>query len=114
MRDQERNIVAPLTQRRQFNRNYVQAVIKVFAKVSLFDLLLQRFVGGCYHADVYVHWCVVADAPHFFLLEHAQQPALQDWRHRTDFIEKNCASVSFLEKPLFISQCARERASPMT
>src|SRR5439155_26593826 len=42
---QQGNILSTLAQRRQMNRNYMDAIIKVFAKAMLSDGLLQILVG---------------------------------------------------------------------
>src|SRR2546425_10984251 len=42
---QQGNILSTLAQRRQMNRNYVNAIIKVFAKAVLSDSLFKILVG---------------------------------------------------------------------
>jgi hypothetical protein len=47
VRRQRRNILTPLAQRRQFERDHIQAVIQILAKRAAPDLGRQIAVGGC-------------------------------------------------------------------
>jgi hypothetical protein len=46
MRDQWRYVLAPLSQRRNFDRENPQTIEQVLAKVTVVDLLLQVPIGG--------------------------------------------------------------------
>ena len=52
MLNQQRNIIGPLSKRRQFNREHLQAIIQILAKVAFFYHRLQVLIGRCDHAYV--------------------------------------------------------------
>src|SRR5205085_1983804 len=111
MRDQEGNVVAPLTQTGQLDGNDVKTIKEVLTKRALFDFLLERLIGGSHHPNVHQHRCVITNAPDLMLLQDAEQTALQQRRHGTNFIEKNRASVGFLKQTFLIVYGAGERAA---
>ena len=113
VRDQQRDIIPPLAQARELDRNHVEPIVQVLTKSSFFDPLFQRLVGGRHHANVYMNGNVLTHAPDFPLLQNAQEPALEHRRHRADLIEKDGAPIGFLEQTLLIIDRAGERAAAM-
>src|SRR5207253_10553265 len=59
---QQGNILSTLAQRRQMNRNYVNAIIKVFAKAVLSDSLFKILVGRGDQPNVYFDCLLSAEA----------------------------------------------------
>jgi alpha-D-ribose 1-methylphosphonate 5-triphosphate synthase subunit PhnL len=85
---QQRNVLAPLAQRRQLRRDHVEAVVQVLAELAAGDRLLQVAVGGRDDAHVDLARSVAADGPHLAFLQHAQQLDLQLQRHVADLVEE--------------------------
>ena len=74
---QQRDVLAPLAQRRQRDRDDVQAVVEVLAELAFLDHLAQVGVGGRDDARVELDRARLADALDLPLLERAQQLGLQ-------------------------------------
>ena len=73
MRHEGRNVLAALSQRRQLNRKYIQAKIKVTAKLAISHHLRQVAMGRSYEADIHVVSLTAAQAFEFLLLQYAQK-----------------------------------------
>ncbi len=114
MADEQRDVLLALAQRRQVDGDDIQAIKQVFAEAAVLDLLLELLVGGGQHADIDVDRRVVADASDFFLLQNAEQPALQNRWHGADLIEENRAAIGLLKQPLLVVDRAGERTLAMT
>ena len=100
MLHQQRNVVAPLAQRRQLHRDDVQAVEQILAERAVRDHLREVAVGRGDDAHVDLDRVRVADALELALLQHAQQLRLQRRAHRPDFVEEERALVRLLEAAL--------------
>jgi len=96
--DQQRDVVRSLAQRGHLNRDHSQAVVKVFAEVSAFDLVAERLVGRGEHADIDGDVLGIADPPDLPFLQHAQEFGLERLRHRIYLIEENRPAFRFLEQ----------------
>ena len=107
---EQRHVFEPIAQRRNFHRDDSEPVIKILAERAVLHLRLQRFVRRADHAHIDRRALVVAHAPHFALLQHAQQLRLQRSRHRVHFIEENRPEVRLFEKPALVRHRAGERA----
>ena len=94
---QQRDVVAPLAQRRQVDREHVEPVEQVFAETPLAHGLAEVFVGRGHHAHVHPQRPGAADALDFPLLEGAQQLALRHQTQRADLVEEQRAAVGALE-----------------
>ena len=94
MLHQNGNIVAAFAQRREFNREDAQAIVKVLAEAASIDLLLQVAIGCGDDTNVNLAAADVADAFQFLLLQNAQQLCLHRERYFGDFVEKQRATVS--------------------
>jgi hypothetical protein len=55
-----------------------------------------------------------ADAPHFMLLQHAEQLGLTARRQIGDLVEEQCPAVGLLEQAGLVGNGARERAPAVT
>jgi hypothetical protein len=97
MLGQQRNVVAPLAQRRQAQADHVEAVEQVFAEQALLDPAFQVLVGGGDHPHIGLDRLVAADAVEVAVGQHAQQARLQFGRHVADFVEEQRAALGLLE-----------------
>ena len=86
-------------QRRQADRERVDAVVEVLAEPALADEHVERPVGRRDQAEVDVDGSVAAEALEAALLEHAQQLGLRDQRQVADLVEEQRAAVGQLEAP---------------
>ena len=94
---QHRNIHGALAQRRQPDREGVDAVVEIFAETALAHEHVERAIGGRDQAEVDVDRFVAAEAFEASLFEHAQQLGLRHQRHVADFVEEQRAAVGELE-----------------
>ena len=90
---QRRNILAPLAQRWHVDRQHVEAVKQVFAKVSLAHQFAQITRGGGNHPRIKGKQLVGAERLNFRFLQGAQQPGLQAQGHVANLIKKLRATV---------------------
>ena len=108
---QQRNVLLPIAQRRDENRDDVQAEVEVFAEAAGADLGGQILVGGGEHARVHADARGSADRLHHLFLQHAQHLRLRLQRHVADLVEEDRAAVRELELAAPIGDGARERAT---
>ena len=94
---QRRNILQPFTQRRHLDRQHVEAVIQIGAKLATLDRRFQVHGRRGNHPHIAVQHLVGAHRFEFLFLQHPQQFALQWQRHVADFIEKQRAALGDLE-----------------
>jgi hypothetical protein len=107
------NVAGAFAQRRQRNRNHVQAIKKIGAKAAFGDRGFERTVGGRDHADIDVHGLVRSQAVELALLQRAQQFRLQCERHLANFIEQQSAAVRRLKLARTRADRPGERAAGM-
>ncbi len=95
--EQQRDILAPLAQRRDADEGDVQAVIEVLAEAAAPDQILEIDLRGRHHADVDAADLVGAERHDFPRFEHAQHLHLERRRHRLDLVEKQRAAARMLD-----------------
>jgi hypothetical protein len=100
MLDQQRDVLAALSQRRQLHRDDVQPVVKIFAKRAVRNHLRKVGMRRGDHADVNLDCVRITNPLELTFLQHAQQLGLKRGTHRSDFVEKQRALVRLLEPPL--------------
>ena len=100
-----------LAQRRQHDRQHVQAIEQVFAEAPLTHFLLQVPVRGGDHAHVHVEVHRPADALERLLLEKPQQLRLERRHHLADLVEKHRPAIGRFEQAALLPIRARERAA---
>ena len=110
MRDQQRDVFAPIVERRQLDVDDVQSVVKIFAEATFAHELLQIAVRRRDDAHVDLHCFGAADRAHLVLLQHAQQFDLQPHRHVADFVQHQGAALGRLEQAAVAASCAGESA----
>src|SRR6516162_11330906 len=107
---EERNIFAPLAQRRHHDRKNVKTIIEVAAKPLLIHLLSQIRIRRGDQAGIGVK-CPRASQPlTLSLLQHAQQLGLNLQRNIPDLIEKDGPAIRQLEAADALRDGAGKRA----
>ena len=91
-------VTCAIFQRRQFDRQDVDAVVEVLAKVSLFDLERQVAVGCCNDSHIDASFLVRADSPHRTVFQDTQKFRLQAERHFADLVDEQCSAVGDFEQ----------------
>ena len=97
MLEQQRDVLAPLAQRRQRQRDDAEPVVEVGAKAPLVRQRLQVGLGRCHHPAIDRDQGVGAQPLQAALLQHAQQLDLQRDRHRLDLVEEQGAAAGVLD-----------------
>ena len=87
------NILDPVAQSRQLDRDHAQPVIEFLAKGSRLDLCRQVLVGRAQDATIHPYRRQAAQPPQNPLLHKAEQPRLQFHTQVADFIKKQRAAV---------------------
>ena len=108
--DQQRNIFAPLTQRRHGDGEDIQPVKEVAAKLAFRDHLCQVAIGRRDHADVDTDGARAAQPFEFLFLQNAQQLGLEFEGDVPDFIQKQRSLVGEFEAADLLRDGAGERA----
>ena len=107
--DQQRNVVAVITQRRKLDCNYVQAVQQVLSESALLHSLQRVLIGSRDHPHIDARLFSRAEPPQLPILKHAQKLRLEKDRHLRDLVQKQCAVVSELEAAYASVGCAGKR-----
>ncbi|MCY1233227.1 hypothetical protein D9M72_457600 [compost metagenome] len=97
VRHQQRDLVAPLAQRRQADVDHAQAVEQVFAEGAGLAHLAQVLVGGGHDARIDRDDLVRAHALDLVRFQHAQQLDLPGQRQLADLVEEDGAGMRALE-----------------
>ena len=97
MFEQQQQIVAALAQCRQLDREAVQPVVEIAAKLIVGDHVLQIAIRGGDDAHIGLQRRIAADALEPLLLKNAQHLALDQRRHIADFIQEDRAARALLE-----------------
>ncbi len=95
---EHRLLVGTLAQWRQLQGQAADAVVQVFAKQAIGDVLAQRTVGCRNQADIHRISLAAAHRLYATFLQHPQQAGLGRQRHVTDFIEKQRALVGLADQ----------------
>ena len=98
MVDEQRNVLAPLAQRRHLDAQHVEPVEEVLAEAAGADLGLEFARGRGDHAHVDAARLRFAERAHFLLLEDAQQLDLERQRQLADLVEEERAAVGLDEE----------------
>ncbi len=110
MSDQYRYIALAIPQRRQHDREHVDAMVQVLPELPLRHQLFQIAMSRHYHAHVHAHWSRSANALHLALFQNPQQLGLHDGRHVADLIQKQRPAMRLLELPAVTRRCPSERS----
>ena len=97
--DQQRNIVEPFTQRWQWYRENVQAVVEIRTEIAARYLRPEIIVGCREHSHIDLDGDVAPDSLELTLLKHTEKGELGLGRKLADFIEEDGPAVGRLESP---------------
>src|ERR1700730_611944 len=113
MFQEQRNVLAPLSQRRQRNCHRIDAIKQILSKPICVGKVLWSEIGGGYEPHVDRLRFVGAYGHDFAALERRQQFALQMQRHIADLVEKQCAAESCAEQANAILASVSESSASM-
>ena len=82
MLSEKRQVVFAFTQRRQLNRDDVEAIEQVFTERTIRNGLLRILVRGCKQTHINRNLLRAAETPHRALFKHAQKFSLHPKRGR--------------------------------
>src|SRR5262249_47187744 len=110
MLDEEGDVLAPVPERGELDRDDVEAVVKIFAERARADALLEVAVRR--RDDAHVHRALLrrADRAHRAALEDVEELGLERGRHLADLVEEDRAAVGLDEKARARARRAGERA----
>ena len=94
---QQEDVVLPLAERRQEDREDVDAVVEVLAEKSRLDERLQVAVGGGDDPHVGLDRAIAAHALELALLQDAEQLDLHGGREVADLVEEERAAVGLFD-----------------
>src|SRR6185312_9407237 len=97
MVDQDGDVVAALAQRRQREREHVDAVEEILAELAFAHLLGEITMGGNHYPHVDLHCPASSNALDLSFFEHAQQLGLHGKRHVANLIEEERTATGLLE-----------------
>ena len=105
---QQRDVFSAFPQRRNPDREHVQAVEQIAAKLAVRDHLIQIAVSRCYEANIHFA-CMCASQPFkFSLLQGAQQLRLNLDRNISHFIQEQGALIGQFHTPYLLANGAGE------
>jgi hypothetical protein len=92
-----RNILAPIAERRQLDRDDIEAVEEILPKLAGGDFLAQVFVGCSEDARFHTNRFAGANWKNLFLFYGTKQLGLGRWRQFGNLIEKYCPGAGMKE-----------------
>src|SRR5947209_835120 len=87
------NIVAPLAQGRQDERDDVQAIVEIAPESATLDLFLQITIAGSNQSNINLKRLCSADSFKGALLKNTQQLDLHGGRQFANLVEKERAAI---------------------
>ena len=97
MIDQRHDILAPVAQRRQFDRDDLDSIVQIAPEITSLDSLLQVLIRCRDQADIDFLRFIVADPRDFSLFQYSQQFDLCGYRHVADFVQKQRPAVGIFK-----------------
>ena len=94
---ERQDVVAPLAQGRQPQREHVETIVEIFAEPAGGDFLAQPAVGGRQHPQLQRDGGAAAQAFDLALLQYPQQFRLQAERHFGDLIQQQGAALGLFK-----------------
>ena len=101
MTDKAGNVFTTAAQRRQINRNHVQAIVKVFAELAFAHQHVQINVGGRDQANIDLQFMDAAQMHELAVLDHAQNLRLGFKAHGADLIQEDGAAIGHFKQAFF-------------
>ena len=111
---EQRNVVLPVAQRRQADRDHVQAVEQVFPELAVLHHLPQIEIRRGNDARINLDGVHGAEPRVLAVLDDVQKARLRVERHVADLVEEDGAPVRHVEQPLLRSDCSGEGISHVT
>ncbi len=108
MPHERRDVLEPLLQRGQQDREDVDPIPEILAERLLLDHRRKVAVGGGHDPHVHVQRRFAADALDLMILQHPQEPHLRRQRQFPDLVEKERAPVGPFEPALMLFRRAGE------
>src|ERR1700733_9341965 len=108
--NQQRNVLAPLPQRRKTNGKNVHAIEKVTAKLFLGNALCQIPVGSCNQPQVHFDGPRSSQPFELMVLQHAERLGLHFQGDFADFIEEQRALISQFQAADLLTNGAGKRS----
>src|SRR5205085_5923526 len=99
----ERNILDPLSERRQLDGEHVETIKQILSKFLFDHETLQVLIGGGHHTHVNLDIVLTADPLELALLQHSKQLYLHRRRDFADFVQKDRAAMGLLELPFLLT-----------
>ena len=100
MLNKQRNILAPIPQRRQRNIHHLQAIKEILSEPSLCNLRWQILIRRADNPNIHSHRLRTAQPLKLFLLQHAQQLRLRLDMHIADLVQKQRPPIRKLKLAL--------------
>ena len=94
---QRDDVVAPIGQARQIDRDDLQPVIEILAKGTFGNGVFQIAIRCRQHANINANGFVLAHAHDFAALQHSKKLDLSRHRHVADFVQEECTAVGVFE-----------------
>ena len=99
---EQRDVGFTLPQRRNVDRDHLQAVVEVLPEASGLHFLIEIEIGGRDHPHVYLHRGMAAHRQHLFFLQKTQQLHLQPRGNLGNLVQENRAAVGHFNQAFFI------------
>src|SRR3984957_19733305 len=109
-----KDVLRSFAQRRQRERNHVQAVIEILAKTAGRDFSLEISIGRDDNASVNSERAITANSLKAAVLNEAQKFDLQRRRQLGNFVEQHGAAVDCFETSGLVVDRAGETSANMT
>jgi hypothetical protein len=111
--DQQRDVLPPVPEWRQFQLDHVQPVQEVFTELAARDQLFEFLVRGGDDPHVDRPRTRVAHRHHHPLLHDPQDRTLDTRRQHRDFVQKESPAVGRLEEADLVARRPRKRPAPV-
>src|SRR5271170_4418387 len=99
---QERNILAPLPQRRKLDWDNAQPIVQVLPKASLRNFLFEILVGCCDDPDIHINLFRTSNGSYFPFLKYAIELHLHGQAHVANLVHEERPAMRRLEESLTI------------
>jgi hypothetical protein len=109
-----KNVLGTLAKRRDLDRNYVQAIVEVLAKLTGLNAFIQFAIGRCYDANIDALALRSANRPNLPILKYTQEFALQAEAHVSDLVEKDRPAPCLFKETTLRTDRSGERSPYMT
>src|SRR5947207_5784947 len=103
MKNQQVNVFAAGTQRRQRDREDRKPVKQIPSKSSFLDRFVQIRICRRNNSNVRLYYLFSADPRKFAVLKNAEKPDLRLCRHFSDLVQKQRSIMRFLKTSLSLS-----------